>query len=742
MARPLPGVPGAGPGLMMKTIDDRVTLLGIRHHGPGSARMVRAALDVVRPQLVLVEGPPDADQLVPHVREVTPPVALLLHDAADPAAAAFWPFARFSPEWQALDWGVRNQVEVRFADMPAGISMFYERQDTDRVVVDPLGVLAEAAGFDDPERWWEDVVEHSSAEPVQLAEAVAEAMTALRDEFADTVDERTLQREAFMRQAIRRALTEVEGPIVMVCGAWHVPGLQDFPSAKSDTDLLRGLKKRKIAGSWVPWSHGRLAATSGYGAGVESPGWYAHLWEHTKDTVPRWMARTAHVLREEGLPASTASAVEAVRLADTLAALRGRPSPGLAEVSEATLAVLCGGDDVGLRIVHDQLVVGEELGVVGAGVPRSPLATDLERLQRKLRMPASAAEKAYRLDLRRDIDRGRSQVLRRLQVLDVAWGEPDETSTLGTFAEAWKVQWDPGLAVAVAAAARHGATVEDAAEHVLLDLAKAADTVGKAAEVLQEAVACELADAVAAARAALDRCAAAATDALELLDALPALANTVRYGSVRGTDPELLRSAMHGLLARGSAGLALACRGIDDETAEVALSVVDKAHDAVALAADEEHTAGWWDALHRLVSIDPPAHGLPSGRASRLLWEAERLDTEAVAVRMQRAVSAAGAGTAFVAGFLRGSAVRLAADSRLLGLVDEWLTGLPGEAFEDALPLLRRAITGFSAPERRTLAERVAAGASPIDLITDDGDPERTERFVEFVRGLYEGARV
>jgi hypothetical protein len=38
----------------MKPIDDRVTLLGIRHHGPGSARMVRAALDVVHPQLVLV----------------------------------------------------------------------------------------------------------------------------------------------------------------------------------------------------------------------------------------------------------------------------------------------------------------------------------------------------------------------------------------------------------------------------------------------------------------------------------------------------------------------------------------------------------------------------------------------------------------------------------------------------------------------------------------------------------------
>jgi hypothetical protein len=741
MARPLPGMPGAGPRLM-KPIPDRVTLVGIRHHGPGSARMVRAALDVVRPEVVLVEGPPDANALVPHVKDLTPPVALLLHDAADPADAAFWPFARFSPEWQALDWGARHEVEVRFADLPAGVTLDHKEKGADRVVVDPLGVLAEAAGFDDTERWWEDVVEHSSAEPVQLAAAVAEAMTALREEFADTIDERTLLREASMRQIMRRAMSDFDGPIVVVCGAWHVPALQELPSAKADTDLLKGLTKRKIAGSWVPWSHGRLAATSGYGAGVESPGWYAHLWEHPGDTVPRWMARTAHVLRQEGLPASTASAVEAVRLADTLAALRGRPSPGLSEVSEAALAVLCGGDDVGLRIVHDKLVVGEELGQVGAGVPRSPLATDLERLQRKLRLPASAAEKSYRLDLRRDIDRGRSRLLRRLHVLDVQWGEPDETSTLGTFAEAWTVRWDPGLAVAVAAAARHGATVEAASEHVLLELARKADTVAKAAEVLREAVASELAAAVMAGRAALDRCAAAATDALELLEALPALAGTVRYGSVRGTDPELLRAALHGLLARGSAGLALACRGVDDETAEHALSIVDKAHDAVMLAADEDHTASWWEALRRLVHLDPPAHGLPTGRATRLLWESERLDTEEVATRMHRAVSAAGAGAEFVAGFLRGSAIRLVADTRLLGLVDDWLTGLPTDAFDSALPLLRRAITSFSAPERRTLAERVAAGAGPLDTIDDDGDTERAERLIAFVRGLYEGAKL
>src|SRR6266567_7219805 len=39
-------------------------LLGIRHHGPGSARAVAAALPEIAPDLVLVEGPPEGDAVL------------------------------------------------------------------------------------------------------------------------------------------------------------------------------------------------------------------------------------------------------------------------------------------------------------------------------------------------------------------------------------------------------------------------------------------------------------------------------------------------------------------------------------------------------------------------------------------------------------------------------------------------------------------------------------------------------
>ena len=286
--------------------------------------------------------------------------------------------------------------------------------------------------------------------------------------------------------------------------------------------------------------------------------------------------------------------------------------------------------------------------------------------------------------------------------------------------------------MSVAVAARHGTTVHTAAENVLAQAAEDATRVAVAAATLSKSVGCELPAAVTAARNALDRCAAMATDALELLAALPDLARTVRYGSVRGTDPELLRVALHGLLTRGAVGLPLACRNVDDETAEHALSVVDGAHEATRLAADDDHQKTWWRALHALVKAE--AHGLPTGRATRLLWEAGELTSDDVAARLHRSVA-----TAFVAGFLRGSATLLAADPRLFGLIDEWLSGLRGEAFDDALPLLRRAITDFTPAERRLLGERVVAGETSQPASDDEWDPEIAQRLAAHVRGLMAG---
>src|SRR5215472_6268732 len=99
----------------------RLAVLGVRHHGPGSARSVLAELDRIRPAAVLIEGPADADPLLALVAApgMAPPVALLAYAPDAPRLSSFWPYAVFSPEWQALAWAARNGVPARFCDLPA-----------------------------------------------------------------------------------------------------------------------------------------------------------------------------------------------------------------------------------------------------------------------------------------------------------------------------------------------------------------------------------------------------------------------------------------------------------------------------------------------------------------------------------------------------------------------------------------------------------------------------------------------
>jgi hypothetical protein len=99
-----------------------VHLFGIRHHGPGSARSLVQALRELRPEVVLIEGPPDAEGVLPLVEhaQMRPPVAILIYVPDAPAQAVYYPFAEFSPEWQALRYALAENIPVRLIDLGTG----------------------------------------------------------------------------------------------------------------------------------------------------------------------------------------------------------------------------------------------------------------------------------------------------------------------------------------------------------------------------------------------------------------------------------------------------------------------------------------------------------------------------------------------------------------------------------------------------------------------------------------------
>jgi hypothetical protein len=708
---------------------------------------VRAALAEQRPDVVLIEGPPEADGLVALAadEDMRPPVALLGYVPGEPRQAAFWPFAVFSPEWQAIGYALDAGVPVRFCDLPAAHQLaFAVNGEEPRARTDPVGELAAAAGYDDPERWWEDVVEHVPGPAV--FDALAEAIGILRAD-AEEPDSRDAIREAHMRKVLRRTVRDGFERIAVVCGAWHVPALRDLPPAAADDRLLRGLPKVKATLTWVPWTYGRLSYASGYGAGIRSPGWYDHLFRSPGQPIERWLAKAAAVLRDEGIPASSAHVIESVRLAEALAALRGRPLAGLEEVTEAARSVLCEGSDLLTALIQRRLVVGERLGTVPPATPMVPLQRDLQDQQRRLKLRPEAEPRDYDLDLRKPNDLARSRLLYRLTLLEVAWGTPQQgrTRNIGTFREGWQLTWRPELDLALIEASMWGSTVAAAATQRARSVAAGATTLGELTALTERCLLADLGDALPAVLAAVRDRAALEIDVTHLMAALPALVRAARYGDVRGTDPARLGEVAIEMITRICAGLPVAVASLD-ETAEQAMREhIDAVNSATGLLADGPSRDRWLDTLARLVLRCPP---LISGRLTRLLLDADRLAADEAGLRMSRALSPAApppAAAGWAEGFLAGSGLLLVHDDKLLALADGWLAGLSADAFAAVLPALRRTFGGFAPPERRAIGQQAARldgsgrGPAVVASAADDLDQERAALAagaVAFILGL------
>ncbi|MFR9751143.1 DUF5682 family protein [Nocardia sp. 004] len=712
-------------------------IFGIRHHGPGSARSVRMALQAYRPDCILIEGPADADPLVGYITAegMIPPVALLAYVPDAPDTAAFWPYAVFSPEWQALRYAVDNGVPAQFCDLPATIALAAEDEPGDRF--DPLAALAEAGGYDDAERWWDAVVE--SVPDADAFDPILEAMRTLRESETpatlaesdqlshprttgqNTIDSHTLRREAYMRQTMRKALVNGAERLAVVCGAWHAPALAGpLGPAAPDARLLRGLPKTKARLTWIPWTHSRLSTASGYGAGVPAPGWYHHLFLETEQPIAHWLTKVAGVLRTHDLPVSSAHIIEAVRLADTLAALRGRPLAGLSEVTEATGAVLCDGDETMLRLVMRELVVGEALGTVPEHTPTVPLAADLRTTIRSLRMKQEPSARTIDLDLRTDRAVARSRLLHRLRVLEIDWGTltTSQVRGTGTFRETWTLQWRPEYAIAVIEASRWGTTLRTAAEAKILDSAHRTDrTVGELTDALEVALLADLGGATDGLIARLASAAALDHDVTQLLAALPGLIRTLRYGDVRGTDTIALADVTDGLLIRICAGLPAAVTGMDTDAATELRELLDVAHTAIHTRNDDWAITEWLTTLHRIADRTD-VHGALAGRVVRLLTDADRIDDAESARRLAAALSVGNTATAkaaWIDGFLAGRGLLLVHDRALLRLIDDWLRALDEDTFVETLPLLRRTFSAFESGERRAIGHAVRRGVSVTD---------------------------
>ena len=720
-------------------------IFGIRHHGPGSARSLLIALETLKPDAILVEGPPEADQILPLAvaPDMQPPVAVMVYIPNQPQSAVYYPFAVFSPEWQAINYGLTHRAVVRFMDLPhisLSVNNFqpeellniHPQNPDEQISIDPLTWLAQAAGDSDGELWWEHLVEQRQ-DSQDLFAAILTAITVLRQEIP-SLAATDRQREAYMRQMIRTTQQAGFERIAVVCGAWHAPALAEMEEETGAEEInFVQANQEQLEATWVPWTYGRLCAKSGYGAGIGSPGWYDYLWhqsqlEQKSLLATRWLTRVAQLLRTQDLQVSTADIIAGVRLAESLAALRDRSVPGLAELNQATETVLCGGNPLPMALIHQQLIIGDRIGQIPAQTPIIPLQQDWQQQQKRLRMPTLATAQDYELDLRQPHDLARSQLLHRLHLLAIPWGQSQPTQGMGTFKEKWRLQWQPEFTLKLIQAGIWGNTILDAATAYVQHTAQTAQTLPALTQLLAQVILANLADAFPTLINRLQTQAAIASDIRDLIASLPALVRIQRYGNVRQTDTNIIAELVDGLVTRICIGLPEASAFLEPQAAAQLCQGINQINHALFLLQNQDHLASWRQVLSQLAA--PQAiPSLISGRSCRLLLDGGWWDMQTAAQRMTLALgkaNQAAQSASWVAGFLSGSGLLLLHDPNLWQILDCWVTELEQDSFNELLPLLRRSFAHFSPAERRQMGIRVQRGypvlASAVTTPAEDSD--------------------
>ncbi len=730
-----------------------IRVFGIRHHGPGSTRRLERALQQWAPDCLLLEAPLDAQTELHKIDQegFEPPVALVQYDQSDINRLSAFPFTVFSPEWQAIRWCLRTQTELRCMDLPAAHTIALadakepsRRSQTSR---DPLQVLAELAGYEDVERWWDATFERES-DDLKVFESIGELMREMRSAREEESPD-SLRREAHMRKCIRKAIRDGKQRLAVVCGAYHVPPLEDvaaFP-VQRDQQLLKKLPKVRTRAAWIPWSYEQIAVESGYRAGVLSPAWYELLYQHHDRAAARWMVTVTHLLRSEGFDASPAHAQEGLRLAQALSALRRFSLPGTDELEQAALATIAQGHRERLALIRRQAVIGTNVGKIPATVAGIPLIEDLNRQLRTTRLQKywenteeqylKATKKRARggLDLRNENDRAKSFLLHRLRLLDIPWGKPEESgpNDLGSFWEIWFLHWQPLFSLLLVERAVYGNSVADATRHYTMARMEEVQELEKLAQRILESLQANLVGLASDLTALLQDRAALSQDTMALLSTFPELLRIIQYGDTRQTDVTGLLLLFEELLPRVAVGLPATASDIQLDVAQSLRDLLLRINGGLQALEISQHTAIWVQLLSDL-SESQAVHPLIQGTATRLLFDRDALPLPSTRTRLAYALSA-GNDTPFrahwIEGFLSGSGLILLYHTPLWQLVSGWVNQLDATQFIEVLPMLRRSFADFAPAHRQKMLDLVRKGGSEAPAAVPDESVTRTPIYSE-----------
>jgi hypothetical protein len=667
----------------------------------------------------------------------------------------------------AEDGAAPQQATRTLETQLAALAEHFDRRDSNefwdtyfemsaRALNDAAGFTRQMHAYGDLVRDWYEPDEPPAVANAAAAPGGAEAESPEEQAVPASSEQPTLGgrqidfdrfREAFMRSEIRRALAEGYKPeeIMVVCGAAHASALTLEGSDFSwDSERVQQAKSAKAATlTLIPYSYARLSEQSGYGAGNRAPAYYQQVWENKGDfasATRKFLLLTMNNMHAKGHAISLADAIEAERLAWTLAAVRDKPAPGLEELEDAARACF-GRGALDTKGFLRPLLIGDALGRLSSKVERTPLQQDFYASTSRLNIPlADSPKKLNALKLHEARDLQRSVFMHRLQVAGVAFAtlsrsgraEFQQSSRhyqqgvsvdnlnfdhLRNMMEIWEVQWTPHTDIKLIELSIEGDRIREVCARLLRRELSAAQDISAITKILLRAVLANIPELYTRILRRCDEAVAEGSDLLVLAQAGNHLHQLAQYGSTRKLDAALLTSLLTRVYTRAALLLPVGAIVGDDEAAKVVQALkllheissrrsdLDGAllNERLALVADMEGRAEG--------KTESTVHPSIAGLAATLLLLRGAITQDDLATVLGRRLSGAEEpqrGAQFLEGLLALNRGVLLRNATIVGWLNVYLQALNPEAFLHTLPVLRRAMSELSKSEIGVLMTTLA----------------------------------
>ncbi|MBK7695818.1 MAG: hypothetical protein IPI30_16320 [Saprospiraceae bacterium] len=733
-----------------------IRVFGIRHHGAGSARRLIKALEDYGPDAICIEMPAESEHLFSSLADVDleSPVAFLCYQENNANRFFYLPMAEFSPEFQAIQYGLRKDIIMRAMDLPAAHALISENFKLKpeaslnlhelNITRDPLGYLARRQGYKDTERWWNSYFEQWT-DHHQLFDVIQELMTELRKISKGLDDEETLIREQYMRKVIGETLNLGVKRIAIVCGAWHGPVLTMDAVKSKKAEKIKKLKAVPIKCALIPWSYERLILNRSYSAGIESPVWSEALFRNPDNAIAYWMSKAAELLRQYEFNVSTAEVIDAQRLADQLAGLRDLPLPGIDELMDAATTVFGQGSTSRLDIISQKLIVGHKTGYVPLTQESLPLVLEFKEKLHKLKLNpfwVANPKEQLDLDLRKEKHLEISRFLYQSKLLGVNWAHERmvESKSLGNFHEYWSFQWSPESEMELIKTALLGNSIEDCITGLLSQrLESERDLV-----ILANSLEYSLKSGIHSFWPLLsDRLLMLSMDQqdVEILAKLvkPLIAS-LSYGSIYQIKLDILQELLSTLITKIILHFGEQTQRINDEKAQKMLGVFIMLHSYFYHDSIKDNLELWKEELHKM-GLNEFIHPLISGKCWFTLidekWAEEKDYLLQLEYQCNHVIDPQHTAK-WIEGFLHSANGFYFLKDEVLKILDQWLCQLPEEEFKLVLPLLRRSFSKLTDSEIIRIRSKILNPLKNkqdqmLQLLYDDERKKKVDQYYSLI---------